>query len=145
MGLIAAYLNLIPGFGVGYIAARRGRLFAVSFVGWAVAVGIGIWQARNGSACFGCEFYGAVMLAFLAISVPGSLHLFVGWLRSRHGPQRRGGVAGFFVGLAVMAALMLTVDVDPDRLWVWLIVVAVPLIGSGLGSTVAGRGAKHGP
>lgn len=139
MGLIASYLNLFPGFGVGYLAMRRWLLFGLSFVGWAVAVGIGIAQARNGSACFGCEFYGAVMIAFLAISVPASLHLFASWIRSRRRNERRGAVMGFVAGLVVMAATMLTMDVDPDRLWVWLVVIAVPLIGSGLGSTLIRR------
>jgi hypothetical protein len=139
MGLIAAYLNLIPGFGIGYLAIRRWLAFGLSFVVWAVAVGIGIAQARNGSACFGCEFYGAVMIAFLAISVPGSLHLFAGWLRSRKGHKRRGAIVGFVAGLAAMAILMFSIEVDPDRLWVWLVVIAVPLIGSGLGSTLVRR------
>ena len=48
-------------------------------------------------------------------------------------------MAGFAVGLAAMAALMLTLEVNPDRLWAWLVVVAVPLVGSGLGSMLAGR------
>jgi NO-binding membrane sensor protein with MHYT domain len=142
MGLIAAYLNLIPGFGVGYLVSRRWLLFGFSLVGWAVAVGVGIAQARNGSACFGCEFYGAVAIAFLALSVPGSLHLFAGWLRTRRPARRRAGMGGFVVGLGVMAALMWTVEVDPDRLWVWLVVVAAPLIGSGLGALAFGRGAR---
>jgi hypothetical protein len=41
-----------------------------------------------------------------------------------------------------MAALTVTLEVDPDRLWVWLVVVAVPLIGSGLGAMLFGRGAR---
>ena len=142
MGLIAAYLNLIPGFGVGYLVSRRWLAFGLSLFGWAIAVGIGIVQARNGSACFGCEFYGAVMIAFLAISVPGSIHLFASWLRARSSARRRAGIGGFAVGLAVMAALMLSLEVDPDRLWVWLVVVAVPLVSSGLGAMVFGRGAR---
>jgi hypothetical protein len=136
MGLIASYLNLIPGFGIGYLAMRRWVLFGLSFIAWGAAVGIGVAQARSGSACFGCEFYGAVLIAFLAISVPGSLHLFASWLRSRRRHKRRGAIAGFAVGMAIMAATMLTMDVDPDRLWVWLIVIAVPLAGSGLGSAL---------
>ncbi len=139
MGLIAGYLNLVPGLGIGYLVSRRWLLFGLSFVGWLVAASIGIAQARNGSTCFGCEFYGAVMIAFLALSVPGSLHLFVSWLRSRRPTGRMKGTAGFAVGLAAMTALMLTLEVDPDRLWVWLVVVAVPLVGSCLGSMLAGR------
>ena len=83
--LLAAGLNLVPGFGVGYLLVGRRKGFLVSLLGWSVAggvIGYGIVGGRlcsGGLECLGWVAPIAVglLLGIVGVNLAGATHLFV--------------------------------------------------------------------
>ena len=78
-------LNLVPGFGLGYLLVGRRRAFLVSLIGWLMAGGLivyGIVGARmcsGGLECLGWIAPVALgaLLGVVGVNLPGAVHLFV--------------------------------------------------------------------
>ena len=86
---LALLLNLLPGFGLGYLLVGKKREFGYCIAGWVVASIVGVVLATLVTNVL-CDFFlcrtGAraiastgitVMVGFVAISVPSSIHLGV--------------------------------------------------------------------
>jgi hypothetical protein len=83
--LLAAGLNLVPGFGAGYLLLGRRKAFLFSLLGWAAAgsiIGYGIVGGRTcdgGLECLG--WIAPIALGFLlgvvGVNLAGAVHIFV--------------------------------------------------------------------
>ena len=83
----AALLNLIPGFGLGYLALGRRRGFIISLLGWLIAAAVAISIFCAWFLIYLDDDYldiwefswipivGALALGLLAVNVPGAIHL----------------------------------------------------------------------
>ena len=87
--LLAVGLNLVPGFGVGYLLVGRRKAFLLSLLGWAVAGGITVYGIVGGRLCSGgLECLGWVapialgfLLGIVGVNLTGAVHLFVAFIR----------------------------------------------------------------
>lgn len=83
--LLAVALNLVPGFGVGYLVVGRRKAFLVSLLGWTVAggfIGYGIVGARTcngGLECLGwiAPIALGLLLGVVGVNLAGAVHLLV--------------------------------------------------------------------
>ena len=86
---LALLLNLLPGFGLGYLLVGKKREFGYCIAGWIAALIVGVILATLVTSVI-CDFFlcrtGAraiasagitVMVGVVAISVPSALHLGV--------------------------------------------------------------------
>ena len=117
----AALLNLIPGFGLGYLVLGRRRELIISLLGWlgAAVVAISIFVAWflayvNDRYLEIGEFswipiVGTLGLGFLAVNVPGAIHLgFLGMGKSVF-------VAATLVAVLATGGVLLLVAIGPGR------------------------------
>jgi hypothetical protein len=87
--LLAAGLNLVPGFGIGYLLVGRRKPFLASILGWKVAGGIIVYGIVGGRTCSGglecLGWVAPIALGFLlgvaGVNLPGAVHLFVVFVR----------------------------------------------------------------
>ncbi len=113
----AVLLNLIPGFGLGYLALGQRRGFIISLLGWlgAAVVAISIFVAWflvyvNDRYLEIGEFswipvVGTFSLGLLAVNVPGAVHMgFPGMGKSVF-------VAATLVGVLAMGGVLLLVGI----------------------------------
>ena len=113
----AALLNLIPGFGLGYLTLGQRRGFIISVLGWlgAAVVAISIFVAWflvyiNDRYLEIGEFswipiVGTFSLGLLAVNVPGAVHMgFPGIRKSVF-------VAATLVGVLAMGGVLLLVGI----------------------------------
>jgi hypothetical protein len=78
-------LNLVPGFGVGYLLVWRRKAFVVSLLGWTVAggfIGYGIVGAGTCNGGLECLDWLAPMifgflLGVVGVNLAGAVNLFV--------------------------------------------------------------------
>ena len=88
--LLATLLNLIPGFGLGYLVVGKRRALWKSLLGWAIPGFVAIFSyfaIETGLLCdpeplYGCVewallFMAGLTLGFLAVNLPGAIHLFI--------------------------------------------------------------------
>ena len=113
----AALLNLIPGFGLGYLTLGQRRGFIISLLGWlgAAVAAIGIFVAWflvyiNDRYLEIGEFswipvVGTFSLGLLAVNVPGAVHM------GFPGMGKSGFVAATLVGVLAMGGVLLLVGI----------------------------------
>jgi hypothetical protein len=95
--LLGALLNLVPGFGFGYLVAGRTQAFRLSLLGWALpAAGtvfgfIGAYRCQGGLECLGwlTPLIGAPAVGILLVNLPGTLHLLVLFVMQPRRTKRR--------------------------------------------------------
>ena len=83
--LVGALLNLVPGFGFGYLVAGRMRAFRLSLLGWALPAAvtvfgfIGAYRCQGGLEYLGwlTPLIGVPAVGILLVNLPGALHLLV--------------------------------------------------------------------
>lgn len=94
--LLAAGLNLVPGFGAGYLLLGRRKAFLYSLLGWAVAggvIGYGIVGGRTCSGGLECLGWVApitlgLLLGFVGVNLVGAVHIFVVFVKRAFFPGR---------------------------------------------------------
>ncbi len=116
----AALLNLIPGFGLGYLVVGRQRGFIISLTAWLVIASVVI-GGIIGFALFIADDYillplglfigGGFALGVLAVNVPGAIHLALVWEEEEedtHPVPLRSRIVGSFIMAATILAVLVT-------------------------------------
>ncbi len=114
----AALLNLIPGFGLGYLAVGRQRGFIISLTAWLVIasvviggiIGFALFIAdRYISLPLGLFIGGGFALGVLAVNVPGAIHLaLVQEGEDTHPVPLSYRIVGSFFMAATLVAVLIT-------------------------------------